>query len=66
MEEEKEDFEQEMHSLEGKIEKLKSDQARGRAKRKRLEDKMELMKNKIVDLKREEHSKLVDALKIYR
>ena len=66
LEEEKEDFEQEMHSLEGKIEKLKSDQASGRAKRTRLEAKMKLMKNKIVDLKREEHSKLVEALKIYR
>ena len=69
LEEEKEDLEQEINSLEENISKfrtLEADQARGRKKRKRLEAKLKEMKNMILITKRQEHSKLVGALKVFR
>ena len=69
LEEDKEDLEQKLLSQEESLNKIKSvaeDQQAGRAKRKRLEDKVKIMKNMMIEIKRKQHSELVDALKIYR
>ena len=69
LEEDKEDLQQKLLSQEENLNKLKSvakDQNAGRAKRKRLEDKVKILKNIMIKIKRKQHSELVDALKIYR